>query len=61
MIATKAALGEDDTDLDALVRVAVHELLVGAVGLDIHHFVKAFKKIAGETPGAYHRANQPSG
>ena len=28
---------------------------------DVHHFVKACKKIAGETPGAYRRANQPSG
>ena len=27
---------------------------------DVHHFAKTFKKVSGQTPGAYRRASQPS-
>lgn len=27
---------------------------------DVHHFAKTFKKVLGQTPESYRRANQPS-
>lgn len=46
-------------DLLSHTRLTMREISAQCGFSDVHHFAKTFKRLSGQTPGSYRRANQP--